>query len=237
MGVVLVVEDDISINSMISLNLRRANYEVIQATSAEEALQIVGSRDDINIAILDIMLPSMNGITLCSKIREKSLMLGIVMLTAKSQDSDKVQALESGADDYITKPFSPTELVARINALYRRVKINEDKYIEETIESAPFTININTRQCFKNSDEIILTPTEFMILKIFIDNNDSILTRDDLLAAIWGDNFYGDMKIVDVNIRRLRRKIEDDPSNPVYIETIWGKGYKWRGKKCPSPKL
>lgn len=236
MGVVLVLEDDISINSMVCLNLRRAGYEVLSVTTGEEAIRVFNLNDNIDIAVLDITLPGISGVKVCSTIREQNSMVGIVMLTAKSQDEDKVEALESGADDYMTKPFSPVELVARVNALHRRVKINTQKYIEEIIESYPFKININTRQCFKRDNEIILTPTEFMMLKIFIDNVDHIMSRDDLLREIWGENFYGDMKIVDVNIRRLRRKIEDDPSNPEFIETVWGKGYKWRNNKCHTTK-
>lgn len=227
---ILVLEDDMSINTLIALNLRRAGYEVFQASTGEEALRIVSIEDKIEIAILDVMLSGLSGIEVCARIRENNKMMGIIMLTAKSQDEDKVEALQSGADDYIVKPFSPVELVARVNALLRRVKINSDKYIEEIIESEPFKININTRECFKLDEEVILTPTEFMMLKYFIEKSGTVISRDDLLRDIWGENFYGDMKIVDVNIRRLRRKIEDDPSNPTFIETVWGKGYKWSGK-------
>ena len=227
---ILVLEDDMSINTLIALNLRRAGYEVLQASTGEEALRIVSVEDKIDIAILDVMLSGINGIEVCSRIRENNKMMGIIMLTAKSQDEDKVDALQSGADDYMVKPFSPVELIARVSALLRRVKINSDKYIEEVIESEPFKININTKECYKSEEEIILTPTEFMMLKYFIEKSGLVISRDDLLKDIWGENFYGDMKIVDVNIRRLRRKIEDDPSNPMFIETVWGKGYKWSGK-------
>jgi len=151
-----------------------------------------------------------------------------LMLTAKSQEVDKVLGLDSGADDYLTKPFSPTELMARVKALLRRVQINNENYIEEVIRSRGFVLNITSRKCFKNDREVILTPTEYMMLKIFIENSDTPLTRDDLLNKVWGENYVGDMKIVDVNIRRLRRKIENNPSKPEFIETVWGHGYVWK---------
>lgn len=228
MAKVLVLEDDQSIRSFVKINLARNAFEVIEAQTGEEALILFEENDDIDVAILDVMLPGIDGLTVCTRLRENNATMGIIMLTAKSQEVDKVMGLEHGADDYLTKPFSPVELVARVKALMRRVKVNENKYIEEELKSGPFSLNINTRQCFKGTREIVLTPTEFMMLKIFIEHQDNTLNRDDLLNKIWGENFYGDMKIVDVNIRRLRRKIEDDPSTPQYIETIWGKGYKWK---------
>lgn len=228
MSKILVLEDEASIRSMIKINLTRHEYEVIEAKTGEDAIVIYQEHPDIEIAILDVMLPYMNGFEVCEILRNKNPMMGIIMLTAKSQEQDKVMGLEHGADDYLTKPFSPLELVARINALHRRIKINEDKYIEEKVKDGLFEINVNTRQCFKNGEEIVLTPTEFMMLKIFIKSKQITLAREDLLKKIWGENFYGDVKIVDVNIRRLRRKIEVDPSTPKHIETVWGKGYRWK---------
>lgn len=231
MAKILILEDDMSIHSLIRLNLKKAKYEVIGATTVKEALDKFRKEENIEIAILDVMLPDGSGVDVCAEIRRINKLIGIMMLTAKSQDEDKILALESGADDYLTKPFSPTELIARVNALYRRVKINTTNLIEEIIISNEFEINVNTRRCLKNGKEIELTPTEFTMLKLFIDNSDEILTREDLLHRIWGDQFYGDIKIVDVNIRRLRRKIEVNPSMPSHIETIWGKGYIWRKRK------
>ncbi len=229
MSKILILEDDASIRQMIKINLGRSNFEVIEAASGEEALVLIKDNPDIDMAILDVMLPTISGFEVCRRIRKKNVIMGIMMLTAKSLEKDKVLGLDCGADDYLTKPFSPTELMARIKALHRRVEINEQKYIEEVVEDGVFKLNINTRQCFKSGEEIMLTPTEFLLLKVFITSNNKILTRETLLKMIWGDNFYGDYKIVDVNIRRLRRKIESNPSEPDYIETVWGKGYKWVG--------
>lgn len=225
---ILVLEDDHSIRKLIALNLARSEFEVVEAEFGEDALKLFQENQDIDMAILDVMLPGIDGLEVCERLRAQKPTMGIMMLTAKAQEIDKVMGLDSGADDYLTKPFSPLELVARVKALHRRVNLHEHKYIEESIKSGIFEININTRQCYKRNEEIVLTPTEFMMLKLFIDNDSQILTREDLLKGIWGENFYGDMKIVDVNIRRLRRKIEEDPSTPTYLETVWGKGYRWR---------
>ncbi len=229
MGKILVLEDDASIRKLVKVNLERADFEVLEAERGETALVLLKDNPDIDIALLDVMLPTMSGFEVCKRIREKNALIGIMMLTAKAMEQDKVLALESGADDYITKPFSPAELLARVKALYRRIRVNEEKYIEEIIEDGVFKLNVNTRQCFKSGEEIILTPTEFLLLKVFITSNNEILTREALLKTIWGENFHGDYKIVDVNIRRLRRKIEANPSEPDYIATAWGKGYKWAG--------
>ncbi len=227
MGKVLVLEDDLSIRSMLRINLLRHDFEVVEAATGEEALVLFNDNDDIDLAILDVMLPEMNGYQVCSYIRKRNSLIGIIMLTAKSQEIDKIKGLDHGADDYITKPFSPNELIARVKALYRRIKVNEDKYIEEIINDGSFKINVSTRECWKNAKLIDLTPTEFSLLKFFVTSNHQVLTREQLLAKVWGENFYGDPKIVDVNIRRLRSKIENDPSSPVFIETVWGKGYRW----------
>lgn len=230
MSKILVVEDESSIRSVIKINLSRKDYEVLEAKSAEEALEIVEKHPDVKVAVLDIMLPGMSGVDLCEILRSKNQSMGIIMLTALSQEKNKITGLEKGADDYMTKPFSPAELMARVGALMRRLEVGEKNLIEEIKTSGEFSINISNRRCFKNGSEIILTPTEFMILKLFFENEGKTLTRDELLNKIWGENFFGDMKIVDVNIRRLRRKLEDDPSKPGFIETVWGKGYRWSAK-------
>ncbi len=227
MSKILVVEDDSSIRSVINLNLKRNSYNAICVGSAEEALKEIEKSPDIKILILDIMLPGMSGLDLCEYVRKTNSSIGIILLTAKVQEEDKILGLERGADDYLTKPFSPAELIARVNALYRRIESVEKNRIEEIIESGNFVLNVSTRSCYKNNEEIVLTPTEFMIVKLFFTNEGKILSRDDILKNIWGENFFGDMKIVDVNIRRLRRKLEDDASNPKHIITVWAKGYKW----------
>lgn len=228
MAKILLLEDDTSIRGFVKINLNRNAFEVVEASSGEEALRLLNDHKDFEIAVLDVMLPGINGFEVCKALRQGNPKIGVLMLTAKSQEIDKILGLEYGADDYMTKPFSPSELVARVKALSRRVKINQEKYIEEQVISEPFKLNITTRSCYKDKEEIILTPTEFMMLKIFIEHAGEVLTREGLLEKIWGDHYVGDMKIVDVNIRRLRRKIEDDPSHPRYLETIWGQGYSWK---------
>ncbi len=230
MGKILIVEDDSSIRSIIRINLIRNGYDVIEAKTGESAKSIVEENSDIMIAILDIMLPGISGLELCEYIKTINTNMGIIMLTARVQEKDKILGLDKGADDYMTKPFSPAELMARVNALSRRVQSSEKKMIEAILKKPPFELNIGTRQCFKHGEEIILTPTEFMIVKLFLESDGQTLSRNDLLNKIWGENFFGDMKIVDVNIRRLRRKIEDNPSKPMFIQTVWGKGYKWDEK-------
>ena len=150
------------------------------------------------------------------------------MLTAKTQEMDKVNGLMIGADDYITKPFSPSELTARVDAIYRRVRMSFVKDDKSTIlESGPFALDVKSRTVTKNGEPIDLTQVEYQILEYFMNNKNTALDRSSILNHIWGESYYGDDKIVDVNIRRIRLKIEDEPSNPQYIMTIWGYGYKW----------
>ena len=225
-GKILVLEDESSIRAFVKINLARSGFEVIEAGTGEEALELYKRHKDIDIAILDVMLPGIDGLEVCKELRNSNENMGIIMLTARSQELDKVMALDLGADDYLTKPFSPMELVARVNALLRRVeKKNEDG---DKLISGVFEIDLNARKFYKSRYEIELTPTEFSLMKMFIKNPDRALSRDELLDEVWGENYIGEVKIVDVNIRRLRKKVEEDSSNPKYIETIWGSGYRWR---------
>ncbi|SHH43271.1 response regulator transcription factor [Tepidibacter thalassicus] len=219
---VLVLEDEIGIRSFVSINLKREGYEVIEAPTGEEAIEKVKT-NKIDIALLDVMLPGISGIQVCKFIRENYDNIGIIMLTAKGQENDKIIGLNSGADDYIVKPFSPKELLARINALLRRVK--KDNSQDQLIICNPFTLDLSQRKLFKEDREIEITPTEFSIIRYLIKNEGKSISRDELLDAIWGKNYIGDLKIVDVNIRRIRSKIEENPSKPKYIQTVWGYGY------------
>ncbi|MEE0204574.1 MAG: response regulator transcription factor [Oscillospiraceae bacterium] len=223
---VLVLEDEDNIRSFIVINLRRYGYEPVEASTGEEALELLKQNPDVGIALLDVMLPGIDGFEVCRRIRASGAKIGIIMLTAKSQEMDKVNGLMTGADDYVTKPFSPSELIARLDALYRRLgTIMEDN--SGIILSGPFRLNPGNRIFEKNGVRIRLTQTEFAIMNLFMSNPGKALSRADILAEIWGDDYAGELKIVDVNIRRLRLKIEDDPTNPSYITTIWGFGYKW----------
>lgn len=226
---VLVLEDEDDIRAFIIINLKRAGYEVLEAANGEEALEVIAENPDIEMAVLDVMLPGIDGFEVCRRIREDNKTMGIIMLTAKSQELDKISGLTMGADDYMPKPFSPGELVARIDAIVRRLELLKVKSKKsKCIKSGVFTIDTSARVILKNDEEIDLTQIEYLIMKLFIENEDQSLTREEILKNVWGSGYYGDPKIVDVNIRRLRRKIEDNPSDPKFIKTVWGYGYRWR---------
>jgi len=222
---VLVLEDELSIRSFIVINLKRAGYEVVEAERGEQALELLEKNPDVKVAILDVMLPDIDGFEVCRRIRANNTRIGIVMLTALAQEMDKVTGLMTGADDYVTKPFSPAELTARIDALYRRAGGDEADAGE--IRHGPFLLNTRNRTLEKDGQRIKLTQVEYMIVKMFMENPGKALSREDILHTVWGRDYASELKIVDVNIRRLRLKIEDDTANPVYITTVWGYGYKW----------
>ncbi len=227
---ILIAEDESSIRDFIVINLKRSGYEVVEAENGREAIEKYDeSGGDFDVALLDIMMPEIDGLTVCKYLRKQSSTIGIIMLTAKSQEMDKVTGLLVGADDYVIKPFSPSELMARIDAIYRRVTVNKDreKSKNDNVLSGIFTLNLHNRTLEKNGEPIDLTQVEFQIMEYFMENSGASLSRLDILKKVWGDSYFGDDKIVDVNIRRLRMKIEDDPSNPSHILTVWGYGYKW----------
>lgn len=228
---VLVCEDEDSIREFVVINLVRSGYEVVDVNCGEDALKVFEENEGaFDVALLDIMMPGIDGMQVCKKIRELNDSMGIIMLSAKSQEMDKISCLMSGADDYITKPFSISELIARVDAVARRVsRSNVKPETSSTIESGPFTLNFKSRTVFKNGEQIDLTQVEYQIMEYFLKNQNTALDRTTILNHIWGENYYGDDKIVDVNIRRIRMKIEDQPSSPKYILTIWGYGYKWAG--------
>ncbi|MDD4715272.1 MAG: response regulator transcription factor [Oscillospiraceae bacterium] len=223
---VLVLEDEASIRSFVVINLKRAGYEAVEAETGEEALNQLRLHPGIRVALLDIMLPDMDGFEVCRRIRAGNPKIGIIMLTARTQEMDKVTGLMTGADDYVTKPFSPAELTARIDALYRRTGGGEEEETGE-LRQDPFLLNTRNRTLEKGGKRIKLTQVEYAIMKTFMDNPGKALSREEILDTVWGRDYFGELKIVDVNIRRLRIKIEDDPTNPSYITTVWGYGYKW----------
>ncbi|MDD7363754.1 MAG: response regulator transcription factor [Peptoniphilus sp.] len=225
---ILLVEDETSIRKFIKINLEREGFEVYEAGSGEEGIDIA-HREKPDIVLLDIMLPGIDGFEVCNRLRESFPNLGIIMLTAKAEDYDKIMGLQSGTDDYLTKPFNPTELTLRIKSLERRLERHSDKQRgKRYLESGAFRIDVYGHKFFKNDEEIELTPTEHEIVKLFMSNVNRALNRDEILNAVWGEEFLGDSKIVDVNIRRLRAKIEEDAAHPKYIETVWGVGYRWK---------
>ena len=227
---ILVLEDESSIRSFIVVNLKKNGFQVVEAGSGEEALEKLDN--SVDLALMDVMLPGISGFEVCKRAREQYPSLGIIMLTAKGQEENKIEGLELGADDYIVKPFSPKELLARINALVRRLNIVDKKpEVEEgnQIVSGKFVILPDERKLLKDGQEIELTPIEFTLVKYFMENANKAVHRDEILNNVWGYNYVGDFKIVDVNIRRIRQKIEDDPKNPKHILTVWGVGYKYEG--------
>jgi len=222
---VLVVEDEASIRKFITINLERSGFTAFEADSGEKALKLV----DIckpSVMILDIMLPGIDGFEVCRGVREVLPGLIIIMLTARAQDMDKITGLELGADDYMVKPFNPRELIARIRTILRRTEKRETE-ANTSILFKNLLLDMNAQKFFKNGQEIELTPTEFSILKVFMSNAGRALSRNELLNTVWGRNYFGDLKTLDVYIRRIREKIEDNPSSPQYIETVWGFGYRW----------
>jgi len=231
---VLVVEDELSIREFVVINLSRAGYETVEASSGEEALEIFYHDPDFQVILLDIMMPGIDGIEVCKDIRAKNSTVGIIMLTAKAEEIDKVSGLMSGADDYIAKPFSPSELVARIDNLCKRVdnqnQLKERNKLVEEVFCGPFLLDTRKRSLSKNGVQIELTQIEYQIIEFLMINSDRMFDRMAIARRVWGDGYIGAEKIVDVNVRRLRMKIEDDPSEPRCIATVWGKGYKWNSK-------
>lgn len=231
MRTVLVAEDESSIRDFIIVNLKIAGYNTIEAQNGLQAIELFENNSDIiDIALLDILMPHYDGFEVCRKIREKNPDTGIIFLSAKTQEEDKINGLTIGADDYITKPFSTTELLARIDTLYRRVE-----YARNLLKSAPkdiivlgnFELDLKKHNILKNKKPIELTQIEFQMLECFFNNPNESIDRNTILLKVWGNPYYGDDKVVDVNIRRLRLKLEDDPSNPEHLITVWGQGYRW----------
>ena len=230
---VLIAEDEASIREFIVINLKRSGYDVVEAENGEEAINKYEEENgNIDVAVLDIMMPLKDGLEVCKYLRAKSSKIGIIMLTAKTQEMDEVTGLLVGADDYVTKPFSPSELMARVDAVYRRVSIMNEN--EKAAVANPdlttvgdFSLDYRDRILYKNGSPIELTQIEFQLLDYLFKNPDVTLSRSDILNKVWGDGYFVDDKVVDVNIHRLRNKVEDEPTQPKHLITIWGRGYKW----------
>lgn len=224
---ILVLEDEANIRSFVVINLRRSGFEPIEAENGMMALEKLKVNPDICLALLDVMLPDIDGFEVCRRIRATGSKMGIIMLTAKSQEIDKVTGLMTGADDYVTKPFSPAELTARVDALIRRLGIDEEEKTAAELVSGPFVLNTRNRTLEKDGQRLKLTQIEYLLMKLFMENPGKAMSREDILTSVWGGDFSGELKTVDVNIRRLRIKIESDPTEPEYLTTVWGYGYKW----------
>lgn len=228
---ILVLEDEKSIRSFMKIKLRSFGYEVLETETGKEAIERID--DSVDIALLDVMLPDIDGFEVCRRLRISYPNLGIIMITAKGLEEDKILGLGSGADDYIVKPFSPKELVARIESLLRRININEvyKNTKSNRHQFGPFILDIDRKTLEKNNENISLTPTEYAIVNLLMSNPDKVISRDKILDKVWGEDYFGDIKTVDVNIRRIRQKIEEDPSKPLFLKTAWGHGYIWSAEE------
>ena len=224
---VLILEDEDSIRSFVVINLRRAGFEPVEAATGQAALDALRADPEIRVALLDVMLPDIDGFEVCRRIRAEDKNVGIIILSARGQEMDKITGLVSGADDYVTKPFSTAELTARIDALYRRTGEEPAPVRTDELRQGPFLLNTRTRVLEKNGERIKLTQTEYALMQIFMLNPGTAISREELLSDVWGRDYDGDDKVVDVNIRRLRIKLEDDSTQPAYLHTVWGFGYRW----------
>ena len=217
---ILVLEDEIGIRSFVSINLKREGYEIIEAGSGQEAIEQLSNHPDISIALLDVMLPDIDGFRICQKIREQYY-YPIIMLTAKVEDTDKIMGLTIGADDYITKPYSSKELVLRVNNIIKRVYKKEEK----TINYETYQIDLEKRVVYKDQKQIKLTTLEFDLLILFLKNINKGFSRDEILNYIWGDDYFGTDRVVDDLVRRLRKKMPK-----LNINAIYGYGYRMSWK-------
>ncbi|HDR5354072.1 response regulator transcription factor [Bacillus cereus] len=229
---ILIADDDKEIRNLLKIYLERELYMVDTAINGEEALHLF-NQNNYNLVILDLMMPKIDGIEVCKKLRDKTN-VPILMLTAKDHEVDKILGLSIGADDYITKPFSIHEVIARVKALMRRFLVlgsNNTAQEKTTLSFKGLTINLNTYTVHTNKEEISLTGKELELLKFFTSNPGQVFTKTQLFRNVWNDNYIEDDNTVMVHIRKLRKKIEIDPSNPKFIQTIWGIGYKFVGEK------
>ena len=223
----MIIEDEAAIRGFVKIGFQRGNYLILEAETGEEGIRIAWEEKP-DVVILDIMLPGIDGFEVCRSLREEFPGMGIIMLTARNLDMDKIMGLEYGADDYMVKPFNPLELVLRVEGLIRRMGTVETELSNNIMKSGPFVIELDSQKVWKDGKEIETTPKEFQLMKLFIENPGRAFSREQLLKTVWGYEFVGDSRIVDVHIRRLRKKIEDQPSKPKYIETVWGTGYRWK---------
>lgn len=230
---ILVVDDEPSIVKLVHFNLEKEGYEVDVATDGKIALQKI-KEEPFDLVVLDLMLPKIDGLEVCKRVQQEKISVPIIMLTAKSDEFDKVLGLELGADDYLTKPFSPRELVARVKAILRRMdKSNkiEEKKEEKIFIVGDLVVNAEAYEVTLSGKTLELTPKEFDLLVFLISHRGKVLSRDQLLNAVWNYDYIGDSRIVDVHVSHLREKIEEDSRNPVYIKTVRGIGYKFEGPK------
>jgi len=224
---ILVTDPEGSIRRFVAVSLRRSGFHPLEAESALQCLEALQQNPDVRVVLTELNLPDCEGFDLCKSIRSENREVGLIILSSRNQEMDKVTALNLGADDYVVKPFSSAELVARIDALCRRVGTPDEPDQRGEIVHGPFRLNTRNRVLEKNGQRIRLTQIEYALMLLFMTHPGTALSREDILTGVWGESYYGEVKVVDVNIRRLRIKIEDEPTAPEYITTVWGYGYKW----------
>lgn len=229
-GTIVIVEDEANIVELVKYNLDREGYRTLYANDGRKGLELI-KQELPDLVILDLMLPELDGLSVCKQLRSdaQTKSIPIIILTAKSEEADRVLGLEMGADDYVTKPFSPRELVARVRAVLRRSGAVDDTE-PEIIENGVIRIDLRQHIVKVRGEEVELTPKEFDFLKLLLLNPGRAFTREFLLEHLWGYEYFGDTRTVDVHVRRLRQKIENDPANPEYLETVRGVGYRFRGE-------
>ncbi|MBO8169952.1 MAG: response regulator transcription factor [Thermoanaerobacteraceae bacterium] len=224
---ILIVDDELSILELVKYNLEAAGYETISATDGMEA-EKKAMEEHPDLIVLDVMLPEKDGFEVCRSIRRYNEDIPILMLTAKKDEIDRILGLEMGADDYLVKPFSPRELVARVKTILRRTRKAAGKSAgEEKLQYGDITVDLNKRQVKVRGRQIDLTAREFELLELFMRHPGRVYSREQLLELLWGEEYFGDYRTIDVHVRHLRQKIEEDPANPGYILTVWGVGYKF----------
>lgn len=225
----LVVDDEPSILTLLKFNLEQSGFEVLTAENGNDALEIA-TNENLTLIVLDLMLPGMDGMDVCKTLRQEKINTPILMLTAKDDEFDKILGLELGADDYMTKPFSPREVVARVKAILRRTNLGQAEAKDEVIKIGELEIHPDKYMVMFKGEQLVLTPKEFELLLYLANNRGKVLSRDQLLNGVWDFHYDGDTRIVDVHISHLREKIEADTKQPVYIRTIRGFGYKMEGQ-------
>ena len=225
----LVVDDEPSILTLLKFNLEQSGFEVLTAENGNDALEIAVN-EDLTLIVLDLMLPGMDGMDVCKTLRQEKINTPILMLTAKDDEFDKILGLELGADDYMTKPFSPREVVARVKAILRRTNLVQAEAKDEVIKIGELEIHPDKYMVMFKGEQLVLTPKEFELLLYLANHRGKVLSRDQLLNGVWDFHYDGDTRIVDVHISHLREKIEADTKQPVYIRTIRGFGYKMEGQ-------
>ncbi len=224
---ILVVDDEEEIRELISKYLQKENMDIIQAENGEKALQLI-KKNEFDLVILDIMMEGIDGFEVLKKIRNDNQYLHVIILSAREEDYDKVLGLGLGADDYMTKPFNPNELIARVRSQLRRSKISKDKFSgkNDIIDSGSFKVDLKSYKVLKNGKELDLSAREFKLLKFFIENPDRVFTKQQVYNNVWEDGYFDENTLM-VYISHLREKIEDNPNKPIFIKTVWGIGYKY----------